>query len=750
MDYISKESYDYIKTKYHPTYKSTDGEGDGFNNGTGQDRFLRVDHHFDESTGMNGDDIKALILEEDKKKLHLSHPERKAHAIRLVLENTRIRCDKRDIFPSINCIDRPIDATLIGAWRNEVFDQIIPENNRKRVQLCNEGIVTIWPDYCHSVPLYESLFTLGFAGILKRSEAARKIGENTAEQEAFFEGIRLTYEAIIDFCKRLASQADSEGNEKMARALRSIAKNAPNSFYEACLTSYIYFMISEHVDGIQVRSLSNFDRELYPFWEADLASGKSLGELKTELAHYLMQYSAIDNYWGQPVYLGGTKADGTTEINELSYAFLDIYDSLGLFNPKIQLKVSYVTTPKKFLLKALDMIRRGHNSIVIVCEETMRRAMLNHGATEVEARLAQLHGCYEYSALGSFGCGMNYLNLLKPLEYALHEGRDGVTKRDAGLKCRPVSEYNSFSELYDEYLRQLKYIIDVTVEIVNGFEDYLYVIDPTSMLSGTFKTCIEKKRDAIGGGASTNDSSIMAGFLADISDSLAMIKKHVFDNGELTLTELVSHLDNNFEGAEWLRKKLLLDSDKFGNNKDLPDGFATEISNYLIKIIRGRKNCAARGGKWKVGFHVARQSYDQAPKTASSPNGRLIGEELSKNCSASMGQNREGATAAILSTTKIDTSLIIGDVPLDLGLLPTAVAGEDGLEAMYGLIQTFMKRGGHAIHINVFSAEKLRAAQAEPEKYRDLQIRVCGWNVLWNNICKVEQDGFIKQAESLV
>ena len=115
-----------------------------------------------------------------------------------------------------------------------------------------------------------------------------------------------------------------------------------------------------------------------------------------------------------------------------------------------------------------------------------------------------------------------------------------------------------------------------------------------------------------------------------------------------------------------------------------------------------------------------------------------------------MGQNRDGATAAILSATKIDATSFTSDAALDLGLLPSAVSGDDGLEAMYGLVMTFVKRGGHAIHINVFDAQTLRDAQAHPDKYQDLQIRVCGWNVLWNNICKKEQDGFIKQAEGLV
>ena len=112
-----------------------------------------------------------------------------------------------------------------------------------------------------------------------------------------------------------------------------------------------------------------------------------------------------------------------------------------------------------------------------------------------------------------------------------------------------------------------------------------------------------------------------------------------------------------------------------------------------------------------------------------------------------MGQNREGATAAILSVTKIDATKIRCDAPLDLGLLPSAVKGEDGLEAMYGLLMTFCKRGGHALHINVFDADTLRDAQAHPEKYQDLQIRVCGWNVYFVDLEKVLQDAFISQCE---
>ena len=724
MIYIAPQNYDYIINKYP------------------KKRFTRKDEVFSEDSGTSPEEILAGIWENDKKYEHLPHPVRKARALEYILKHTRISCDGRDIFPSINMIDRPLNKTLIGAWHKEVFEEIVPEVNSRRRQLERDGIVAIWPDYDHSVPVWERLFDLGITGILDESESARRGAELTAEEDAFFEGIKITYEATLAFIDRLYAISETD---KMRNALRNLRHGAPKSFYDALLLSYIYFIISEHIDGLQVRSLSNFDRLFVSFYENDLKNGVSEEEMRTDLAYYFLQFTAIGNYWNQPVFLGGENADGSTVINSLSHIFLEVYDEMNIYNPKIQIKVSN-STPKDFLLKALDMIRRGHNSIVFVGDATIRRALEKVGVDKDAARLCNVTGCYEYSPNSSFATGMNYLNLMKPLEYTLHGGRDGVSGKASGLECPP--NFATFEELVAEYKRQLLYVIDQTVETVNGFESYLSHINPLSLLSATFPSCLEKKLDAIGGGGYRNDSLLLCGFIADLADSLSMIKKYIYDKKELTLGELVGMLDKNFEGNELFKLKLRADREKYGNNKALPDSIAVDVVNFITENLCGRKN--AREGSWNCGFHVARMSYDQGKITAASANGRRLGEELSKNISASMGQNREGATAAILSATKIDATSFISDAALDLGLLPSAVRGDDGLEAMYGLLMTFVRRGGHALHINVFDADILRDAKAHPEKYGDLQIRVCGWNVLWNNISPEEQDGFIAQAEALV
>ena len=740
MAYISQFDLDYIQNKYHDASKPFDSFR----------RFIRRDEIFSSETGLSPEEIMAGIQQTDEKNQHLPHPLRKALAFSYVLENTRISCDKRDLFPAINMIDRPINATLVSKWSSEVFYQIIPEVEKTRYDLEVGGAITIWPDYDHSVPNWDRLFALGFAGILSDSERMRQEKSRTEEEEAFFEGIRITYTAILRFLERLARQAmDTPGSEKLAEALHHIAHRPPESFYEALLLDYLYFMLCEHIEGLQVRSLCHFDRILHPFYAKDLEKGVPEAELKRELAYFLMQFTAIGNYWNQPVFLGGETADGDTEINELSYALLAVYDELGIYNPKIQIKVTE-HMPQSFLEKALDMIRRGRNSIVFVSDSTMRKALIRQGATEEEARLCNVKGCYEYSVQENLTTDMNYMNLLKPLEFALFEGCDGVTGVRYGYKSPAPENISSFEEFYDIYKKQLRTLIDMSVETVNAIEPYLSYINPQSMLSATYVSCLESGKDALSGGAKANITNLACGFIADLADSLTMIQKYVFEKKELSLSDFARIMKDDYEGNELFRRKLLSDREKYGNNRERPDRFATEIISLITDYVQKKDNAKERGGFWDCSFHVARMSYYQGDRTLASPNGRKKGEELSKNCSASMGQNREGATAAILSVTKINASAFAGDACLDLGLLPQAVKGDDGLAAMLGLLRTFMKRGGHAIHMNVFDADTLRDAQAHPEKYEDLQIRVCGWNVLWNNIDKVEQDGFIRQAESLV
>jgi len=272
---INDRDLEYILNKYHDTGK----EFDPFH------RFIRNDAIFDESAGMDGEQIIKNILALDEKNRNLPHPVRKALAFAYVLENTRISCDCRDRFPAINMVDRPLNKTIITKWHKEVFEGTIPEVEKTRRFLEDTGIATCWPDYDHSVPIWERVFSLGFRGLLEDSERARvRLAEKnklTAEQAAFFDGIKITYGAITAFLGRLAELASkTAGSERLAAALCHLRDHPPETFYQALLANYIYFMLSEHIEGLQVRSLSNFDRIFYPFYRSDLDNGVSEGEIR--------------------------------------------------------------------------------------------------------------------------------------------------------------------------------------------------------------------------------------------------------------------------------------------------------------------------------------------------------------------------------------------------------------------------------------------------------------------------------------
>ncbi|MCQ2428451.1 MAG: hypothetical protein MJ137_08670, partial [Clostridia bacterium] len=465
-------------------------------------------------------------------------------------------------------------------------------------------------------------------------------------------------------------------------------------------------------------------------------------------AFFFLPFAAMGGYWNQPLYLGGTGDDGQCIVNPLSHMILDVYDSMNIYNPKLQFKVSE-KTPDDFLKKALDMIRRCHNSVVFVNEELTVRALEAAGISPEDARHADIKGCYEYAAPGELITEMFYVNSLKPLEYVLHNGRDGITGEEMGLKTGEPECFGDFGEFFDAYLAQLGALLDRVCEIGNVIESHYTDINPQPLYSATVRECLEKGREAYDGGAKYNNSSLEFGFIATAADSLNAIRKYVYEKKTVTLRQLKDILDADWTGFEPLRRRIMNDPEKYGNNREEPDRIAVRITEFLYGRVVGRPNSPVRGGSWNAGLHVARQYIYQGKKTAATPDGRKAREELSKNASPSQGCGREGATAAILSVTKINAVHLREDVSLDLALLPASVSGNDGLTAMLGLVRTFMRLGGHAVHMNVFDTVMLNDAFQNPDKYRDLQIRVCGWNVLWNNLGSAEQLAYIRQAEAL-
>ena len=711
-------------------------------------------HAFDPATGMDDEEIRQGLRELSARAEELSHPIAKAHAIAYVLEHTRIDINEHDYFFGLWSWNRLPAETTLNKWKQEIFNTELPEIDAIMKDLNASGAVSIWPDFDHVVPDWDSLMSLGFPGIRERARKYRRMHEESGplseRQAAFFDGIELEYTAILAFIDRLARHAAKQAHEKapqITKCLQHLHDGAPADIYEAMMLIFLYFMISESVDYYQVRSLGNgLDHTLYPFYLNDLKNGTyTRDEIRELLGYFLLQWSAIGNYWGQPFYLGGSNADGSSRINDLSHDIIDVYRELGLYNPKIQIKYN-TNTPHDFLCKILDMIRNGNSSFVFCCEPGMMAAVMSYGGTWEEALTMDIRGCYETGVRANEVSASNgYINPLKAVVFALNDGFDSITDKQIGPHTGKAEQFETFEDFYHAFLAQYGHLIEQVITCTNAYERYFEEINPSSMYSATIATSLENAFDGYAGGVKYNNSATLNCGLATAVDALMAVYELVYEKHLLPLAKLRDILENNWEGAERLRALALRSKRKYGNGDPLTDAYATAVSRFFTDRINGRKN--ARGGVYKAVLHSAMQFVWQGQKTEATPDGRCFGDEISKNASPTVGMDRNGVTALIRSVTAISPASYPESFCLDILLHPSATEGDEGLSAMRALLDTYMQRGGMAIQFNVLRPEVLRDAQEHPERYRNLQVRVCGWNVLWNNLSRKEQDAYILRAE---
>ena len=747
---------EYLESKYHKL------------DGSFEEQYLKSAHlntqygrmafhgyEYDPQTGLDDDEIRQGLRKMIPELDNLSRPIAKATAIKYVLENTRIDVNEHDYYVGIYSWDRLCREVTVSRWDEELFTQTIPHIKDELNDLNASGANLYWPDYDHVVVDWLAVMELGFPGLLERARMYRdrceKAGELTEEKKDFYDAIIIEYSAIIDFLDRLYQYACSKKFEKapkIAKCLKHLRDGAPTDTYEALQLMYLFFMIIESVDCYQCRSLGNgLDRTLQKFYDADIAAERyTKEEIGEYLGYFLMQFSAIDNYWGQPFYLGGTDENGKCRITELSNLIIDVYKELGIHNPKIQIKFSK-NMPRDFLDKLFKMIREGQNSIVFCSEENFINLMAKSGVSYEEAADFDITGCYESAVRGDYvGTGAGNFNLVKPLLYALYNGVDTTINKRIGIRTGELDSFKNFSDFYCAVIRQIDALIERAIYLNSEVECYLGYVNPSSMFSATVKRSLERGVDGYQAGVRYNDCGFAMAGLATLIDSVMAVKYLVYDKKVCTIQELRDALDADWRGYEKLHLMALNCPHKYGNSDPETDRYTSALSDFItLKIVNRRNN---KGGFYKCEAHSPRFVW-QGLKTQATPDGRHAGDELSKNASPTPGMDRNGATAFINSALKAHPENFTSGGCLDLMLHPSTVSGDDGLNVFYSLISMYFSNKGSSIHFNVFDAERLKDAQAHPEKYQNLQVRVCGWNVKWNNLTRAEQDAYILRAQNI-
>ena len=666
----------------------------------------------------------------------------KAKLFAFSCDRVAIGVSSHDWFPaftpwSFNRGHHPLIRKILPPRAAEV-DRIRSPGLREKVSAGSKiGRWVIRKDYCHCAPDWDYIIPLGFSGMRAR------LLDNWKDT-TYYHARLIAADAMLRFVGRLADHARAKNEVSPsprlaaeASALSHLRDGAPRTAYEVLLFIYLEWVMGENFDGFQVRTLSNLDRILLPYYRADIAAGRTTEvEFREQLRHFWWQWGSIDNYFGQPVYFGGTKADGTTEYNEVSRILLEEHDHLGLPTPKVHIKTG-PSTPDWVWRKTLDLARR-QRSVTFCGEEPMARAITGLGYTAEQARTCAIWGCYEWGIRDSCNDTIPaYISAIKPVEILLSRARDGSFAA------------SEFADFYAAYLRLFEDTTREAIELVRETEKWTQEINPSMLFSLSIEHSVKTGRDAYRDGtAHGNNSHILLVGIGSTVDSLLAVEEIVFKKHILTLSELGKVMADNWNGHEELRMRMLNSKRKWGNNDQAANALGREIAHSFAKYANNIPN--SRGGRFVAGGHSSLRFIEFGKRTGATPDGRLAKEEISKNLSPAPGADTEGATALINTVSAINPDDLPMDLPLDVMLHPSSVVGEKGLDVMRVLVEQYHAMGFTLIQFNVFAVDMLRDAQKHPEKYENLQVRVCGWNIRWNNLPREQQEAYIRRAENIM
>jgi formate C-acetyltransferase len=461
------------------------------------------------------------------------------------------------------------------------------------------------------------------------------------------------------------------------------------------------------------------------------------------LSSYMKEIDLLKAPSNIPFAICGTDENENDLTNELSYIWLDIYEKAQTNNTKLHVLCSE-KTPTDIIEKALRCVRDGNNSIVFLSDERVITSLEKQGAEHNDAVNYHIVGCYECGAEGELTCSCNArVNVPKALELALNGGRDMQTNRLIGLETERKIE--SYEDLVLEFERQLRYCCECAMKITGFYESHYREIHSSPFLSGTYASALEKGGDLYCDyTAKYNNSSLNALGLATATDSLAAIRKLVYEDKTLSLDELTETLKSDWKDREPLRRLVKNKYPKYGQGNRQVDDIAKRIVDVLSDTVSYKEN--VRGGNWRLGLFSIDWRWAFGEKTAASADGRHSGETLSQNASASFGADKEGATAHLISGASVDTTKTPNGTIIDIDLHSSAVRGENGIKALLTSLKTYFKLGGFAVQYNIMDTEILKDAKRNPEKYPTLQVRLCGWNVLFSTLSEKEKDEFIARS----
>ena len=611
----------------------------------------------------------------------------------------------------------------------------------------------------HSIRDYAKVIRMGFNGIRREIEEERARADTTspdcARKENFWlAALRVCDAGILlgrryaDEAERLSKVAPSPGDRdrlrRMSEACRRVPADGARTFSEAVQSLWLCHILTCGEDGINANSLGRLDQFLYPYYAADLKSGRlsraGAVELMEELACRLyLEYDV------QAITLGGVGSDGRDAVNELSYIILEATRNVG-FVRDLSVRL-HQGSPDEFVRVASELAARGGGIPFVFNDDCFIPALTERGIALADARDYAPIGCIELTLPGRANphAVSGWFNAAKCLELALFDGRDPASGEQLGPRTGALEGFGSFEDFYDAYARQVEVFADRMVYHCNRGELAQREGGPLPCWSVLTDDCIERGRDITDGGAVYNYHSICFLGIANTADSMMALKTLLFEQELVSPGELLDALRGNFEGREDLRQMLLNRAPKYGNDSPEVDGLARRVCGHFIDLMDRAES--PLGGRYFVHLFSFRLNITFGKSVGPTPDGRLSGEPLAYSLSAQQGRDVNGVTAMLSSLSRPPHDRAAGGTAAIIELDPVAVEGDAGVNRLCQLTKGAMAMKVGQIQWNVTSAERLKMAQDDPERYGNIAVRVAGYSQMFRLIDRELQDHIIARTK---
>jgi len=581
------------------------------------------------------------------------------------------------------------------------------------------------------------------------------------------QGMDLSCDAVIIFAERhseLARKMAAEESDpqrkaellKIAEVCHNVPANAPKTFWEAVqMYWFVHLGTITELNGWDAMNPGHIDQHLGGYYKKENEAGTLTRDKAKELLSCL--WIKINNTPAPPkvgvtakesgtyndftnINLAGLTRDGRDGSNEVTYICLEIFDELRLLQPQGNVQVSE-RTPDNVIRAAARVFRNGMGYPSMFNCDMVIQEQMRAGKTLEDAREGGNSGCIETGCAGKEAYLLHgYLNVPKLLEYVLTNGVDMLTGKQVSIQTGELSSFKTFDDLYEAFDRQLAYAVETKIKVDNYLRYEYATKMAATFLSVVIRDCIQNGKDYYNGGPRYNTDYIQCCGIGTITDSLSAIKKHVFDEGQYTLEQLVAAMKKNWDGEENMRLTLWNKTPFFGNDDDYADDIMKKVYESLFSTIDSKHSILGPTYHLNMLSTTCHNYFGQ--KLAASPNGRFSGMPESDGTSPSHGADRFGPTAVVKSLAKMD-QVKSGGTLLNQRFLPSVLAGEEGIEGVKNLIRTYFKLGGHHIQFNVVDSETLRDAQKHPQNYRGLLVRVAGYSDYFVDLDNYQQEEII-------